>query len=361
MSARRDWTDRARYAMGFVRSELRSKIRPPFLQRLRMLRRGFLSESYILYGFDHNDPALYLSDYSRFRCQRLNDSFSAVLENKIAFTGTFGGFVPVPPIRAVISKGRVIAFQPAAGERASAPGGASGAPLSSADDLIEAADGPGLVIKPFGGLQGRGVWLLRRSADELTIDGRPASAAEVRERIAALDECLVSDCLVQHAYAAGLFPKTVNTIRLYTMIDPADGQPFIPMAAQRIGTGQTIPTDNWSRGGIATMIDLKSGALGRACGYPRSGRVEWHAAHPETGAAIEGVRVERWELICREMLHLAARFPFMKFVGWDVLVTPEHFTVIEGNDPGFNLVQMHQPLLADERLRRCLRAYGIVR
>ena len=78
---------RTRQMAGLVRRELKSSVgrSVPLAARLRMMRRGFLSESYVLYDLERNDPTLYLSDLSRFvRTFHINRS-PHVLDDKFVF------------------------------------------------------------------------------------------------------------------------------------------------------------------------------------------------------------------------------------------------------------------------------------
>ena len=51
---------------------------------------------------------------------------------------------------------------------------------------------------------------------------------------------------------------------------------------------------------------------------------------------------------------------FLKFVGWDVVVTRGGFCVIEGNNPPDSVTQGDHPFLADPRIRRFLEYHEIV-
>ncbi len=331
--------------------------------RLRMLKRGFLSESYVLYDLANQDIREYLPDLARLRCQLLNGRHSSLLNNKLTFAMALQAHVTVPRTRAYIFKGRIIPMEAGTRPAASAAemnGEMNGGPAEVLSRWCR--EGAGLVLKHIAGLQGQGIFVIKpgEGQDGLRVNGEAMDAGAVRQLTSELDEYIVSEFVQQHEYADRLFSGSANTIRLYTMIDPETGEPFVPVAIQRMGTRRTAPVDNWSRGGVAAMIDLETGRLSKACGYPGPGGVEWFTAHPDSGAGIEGAVVAHWQKLLTEMRDLAGRLPFLKFVGWDVLITPEGFCVIEGNDPGFNLVQMHYPMLRDERVRKFFRHHRII-
>lgn len=54
-----------------------------------------------------------------------------------------------------------------------------------------------------------------------------------------------------------------------------------------------------------------------------------------------------------QLLGVAARLPFLPYVGWDIVVDPlGSLKIIEGNHrSGVTILQIHQPLLRDPRIR----------
>ena len=71
---------------------------------------------------------------------------------------------------------------------------------------------------------------------------------------------------------------------------PGEPQPIILRAVQRIGTADTVPTDNWSGGGVCAIVDLERGRLGPGRVNPLKSKspVRQYETHPDTGARIEG-------------------------------------------------------------------------
>jgi hypothetical protein len=141
------------------------------------------------------------------------------------------------------------------------------------------------------------------------------------------------------------------------MWTPGEPAPFIARAVQRMGTPETVPTDNWSAGGISAPIDLESGVLGEGRRNPlKSGQSmgDRVSEHPDTGAQIEGAVLPYWAEVQDTVLRAAASLPFNRMAGWDVLVDSDGVPVIiEANgDSDINLLQVHGGLLTDQRIRR---------
>jgi hypothetical protein len=123
----------------------------------------------------------------------------------------------------------------------------------------------------------------------------------------------------------------------------------------------SAPVDNWTAGGLSAKIDIETGTLGPGVRYPFSKTLNWFAEHPDTGAQIEGRSIPRWESLRERLLDIAAAYSHLPYLGWDIVPTSDRgFTIIEANDcPGVNSLQVHQPLLADDRTRRFYEHHGI--
>jgi len=162
--------------------------------------------------------------------------------------------------------------------------------------------------------------------------------------------------------AQEIFPDAANTVRILTFWDYERNKPYIADAIHRFGTEKSAPVDNFGSGGLSVGIDLDTGELRRGATKPTSAMMEWHSKHPNTGNLIEGVEIPNWNHLCSSICEIAQQFSEVPMVGWDILVTDGGFVVLEGNakDPDFKMMQMHRPLLRDERNRKFLRHHGVV-
>src|SRR5699024_10374507 len=170
-----------------------------------------------------------------------------------------------------------------------------------------------------------------------------------------MNNYLISDLTKQAHYSENIFPDSTNTIRLLVMQDPDNKfEPFIASAVHRFGTESTIPADNWSKGGLSSLIDLEQGTLGPGVSHPKNtnGILKFVNKHPDTGEMITNIRVPHWEKLTREILNITRELN-IKYIGWDILVTNDGYSIIEGNcNSDLDLLQVHSPLLKNRRVKR---------
>jgi len=329
----------------------------PLQKRVEMWRGGYRPESYALYDLSPAHAGEYLPDKVRFQSFSsseaastffINGSFAHdILDDKLLFTRLLAGKLPIPRILALIERGETFAHGQDGG----------------AQDILGLAEARGSVIlKPSDGSRGRGIYQLDWKPD-FSLNGRTVTPAEVRALTQKLNNYLVTETVYQAAYAKTICPATTNTVRVMTFIDPDTNEPFVARAVHRFGTYETRPTDNWSRGGLCAPVDLSTGTLGLGVKHAnRTGsKLVWESHHPDTGEAIEGVRIPHWQTICGALLEAVRSTPFLTYVGWDVAVTEDDFFVIEGNkNTDIDLLQVHGGLLKDPRMRRFYEYHRIV-
>ncbi len=327
----------------------------PLKKRVEMWRAGYSPESYALYDLSPAHAAEYLPDKARLKSFSsdkatstffINGPFARnVLDDKLLFTELLAPTLSVPRILGFIERGSL--FVPGQG----GPQGVLG--------LAEAFGS--VILKPSDGSRGRGIY--RLDWEPRTLNGRAVTPDGVLGLTGKLDNYLVTEVVRQAAYAKTICPATTNTVRVITFMEPGTSEPFIARAVHRFGTFETQPTDNWSRGGLCAAVDLRTGVLGPGVKHAKrtQGKLEWQPHHPDTGEAIEGVRIPRWQGICDALLETVRKAPFLTYVGWDVAVTDDGFFVIEGNkNTDVDLLQVHGGLLKDPKVRSFYEHYGVI-
>ncbi len=339
-----------------LRKLLRKERQWPVALRMRRPRwwlKGFLSRSSVLYDLDHNEHGKYVSDLQRvFRTKRMvNPRLQDVINNKFTTHLLLRAMdVRSPELLGLYSRGAVHPFP--------------------ADDQIHLSTyltslpvGETVFFKVLAGAEGKNIFALTRtSADAMRVNGEVLPIADAIGLLRRQDRpFIIERGLEQHAAVSALFPSSVNTVRALTMLDVNNNnEPFIALAVQRIGCRRSAPSDNWSRGGLSARIDLDTGRLTRATRLPDSNVKEWFETHPDTGAQIAGVVLPHWEETRALILHSARVLSFMEYVGWDIVIGPDGPLVLEANiNTGVNVLQSHQPLFTDPRVRAFYAQRGV--
>ena len=333
-----------------LQEELHGSVSLPLGTRLFGWRHGFTSVSTKRYGLNRSNVHDYVSDYARHvRTPRINGPFAPLLNNKLAFSGFIAGLgATVPEYHCFIDGGTFFPI----GERYE---------MRDAESLLGACvDGGRFIVKPMSGGAGFRVSLVS------SLDGGPAinleavTSDEFLSFVSTLDNAVVCGVVVQHEYASTIFPDTTNSIRVITMWDYDAREPFIAYAGHRFGRPMTVPADNVSRGGLFARVFVEDGRLSRAYSKYGADKMLTHDTHPDTGAQIKDVLVPHWDRVVYGLLDLARRMPYIPYVGWDVIVTADGFTVTEGNNyPHLGHQCLHR-LLDDPRVRAFYRRFGVV-
>jgi hypothetical protein len=338
-----------------VKDELGLRTGVPLGRRLRLLRHGFLSDADGLYDFANGGMGAYLSEFARrYRCRNIN-ALNDIFDHKVVARGLFLGLGFRQAETVALSLGGMILADPFS---------PSARVIGPAElEWRLGKESCGYVMKPEDAGEGLGVLLLEGGGGEVRwrrgLETGPWRASALDARF-----MIIERRLGQAPFWGAIHSETANSLRLLTLWTPGDPEPFVGRALQRIGTAQTIPTDNNSGGGIGVPVDLETGILGLATRRPefRASRDEHFPRHPDSGTAIEGVALPGWREIVESVLRAARHFPYNPYVGWDVLVDQDGTPVIiEANgNTGIKIMQSYGGLLADPRVRRFYEAYGVV-
>jgi hypothetical protein len=351
----------------WLKHERKAHISLPLSRKLEMWRRGFFAESATIYDLPRNDPSLYLTDYQHFHMGQQINGWEGLYDHKLGLRALLlaKGFRQASTL-AYIYEGRILS-DPFSG--AARYVGAS----EMIDSLRAEGDGARWIIKPEDGLRGEGLFMLEfRQGDFWVQRGRDVQRFSFEEFLSGLKQkkagsagaTLIERRLEQGEFWRRLFPDSANTLRLLTLWTPGEAAPFVARAVQRIGTADTVPTDNWSGGGISAPVDLATGRLGEGRMHPLKGKrsTQRFTHHPDTGTLIEGAVLPGWEGVKDVVLRAAASVPFNRMAGWDILVDSEGVPVIlEANgNSDVNLLQVHGGLLAEPNIRQFYRKVGVI-
>jgi len=143
----------------------------------------------------------------------------------------------------------------------------------------------------------------------------------------------VIQCKELHSFSND---TSVNTLRIITIVDES-GKPHVARALFRMGR-ENAAVDNFSSGGMGASIDVDTGVIFQPA-IDKKGRE--YIFHPDSKKQIVGFLIPDWEGYKEFALELAAEFPTVRYVGWDIVKDMNgNYLAIEGNrDAGADLME----------------------
>ncbi|MFN4764645.1 sugar-transfer associated ATP-grasp domain-containing protein [Gillisia sp. Q332] len=341
----KDTYHKSRALFNIINKDIKDGFPISILDKIALWRKGFLAEKYSLYELYKNDSGNYLSDYQTSMARWINEPFNEILTNKFIFSEVVGNYFKVPKTYGIFIQG---IFYPSPNE-------------SSIKGLFERLDS--FVVKPTNGGGGKGVYIIKKSNSSFILNDKTKYTEEELEIFfSSLDNFILTEFIEQSDFALSLNPTSVNTMRILTLIDPITKEPFIARAVQRIGTSASAPQDNFTKGGVSALINLKTGVLSDATAHPKSAKHIRLSHHPDSNIKIEGITIPNWDQIRIEILTAAKQLPMLKCVGWDFVLSKNGLMAIEGNHhPDPDVLQAHGPLLTDDRIRAFYKYYNIIK
>jgi hypothetical protein len=139
---------------------------------------------------------------------------------------------------------------------------------------------------------------------------------------------LVEELIIQNENINKLNNKSVNTIRVMTVLDAENRVNFLG-AAIRMSTGKVV--DNFNAGGIAAPIDLKSGEIFGPAVSKSIQDNKMYYEHPLSHEKIIGFKIPHWDKVIKMVESACYVIPEVRTVGWDVAITDDDVLLVEGN------------------------------
>lgn len=305
---------------------VKNNFKVPFVKKIIMnFCGGYLADQYILYDFKHNNKKEYLSEFDWYKSRYINEPFDFAFNNKVICQEILKHYIKMPVNYFIKNKNNLYDCKDG---------------IKQNEDVYNCiVKHERVVIKPFALGKGNGVHVITYINNKLYFDNEHISKKEMYDFLDRHDGLIISEYMKQHEYANRLFSETVNTIRVVTFRDTNTHEFKIYYAVQRIGTSETIPVDNGSKGGLVAKIDLDTGIMSEArCLH----NLNVYMNHPDSGEKIEGTRIPQWDCLKESLLDLTKRLPYMDFIAWDLLILDSgDICVIEANtSSGVNILQL---------------------
>lgn len=149
---------------------------------------------------------------------------------------------------------------------------------------------------------------------------------------------LAEEAIVQHDEMNKLCERSVNTIRIVTLLSDNGNANFV-YALIRVGSGKN-DVDNVTSGGMYTLLS-KNGEITHPLFCDKT--VSYYTEHPHYGFPFIGFKVPFFKEAIELCKNAAKIEPRMRYVGWDVAITPTGPVLVEGNNlPGYDMCQNHR-------------------
>ena len=190
-------------------------------------------------------------------------------------------------------------------------------PVSALLEFLEGRDRVFCKLRNLGGGEGA----------ERLVKADFASVKDMAEYILEKKFATVEDVIENHPDFAKVYDGAVNTMRMTTLVGD-DGKPYLLYAVLKFGRDGRV-VDNY---GVQGPINLETGIYDFP-GHPGDTTDHrWFTHHPNSGEPLVGLKVPFFEEAKQMVCEAALVIPELRYIGWDVAITPEGPAIIEGNN-----------------------------
>lgn len=175
---------------------------------------------------------------------------------------------------------------------------------------------PTFFAKPSGRASGHGARIVSTQEQDKN---------QIFTELISQGEYILEERIVQCQEMAQFNQTSINTIRT-ALVNTKDGIQML-FAELRTGRKGSI-VDNGGSGGVLVPIDINTGKL---CKYGFDNTGKTYTAHPDSNITFDNLQIPRWLEIQQLSKDLMAKIPNLKYVGWDISITDQGLTIVEGN------------------------------
>lgn len=182
------------------------------------------------------------------------------------------------------------------------------------------------IVKPNYLYCGRGIFV-----QEIT---ESDNVEEIFQELLMKRPLVVEEMIEQVEEMKSYHPDSINTVRINTFKTKESVEIFAPFLRMGRNGGKT---DNIDNDGIGAIIDKDTGII-ITKGF--DGKGNQYIRHPNTDKQIIGSQIPRWKECVETVKELALVMDGDRFCGWDMVLTPIGWAMIEENpDAHFTLGQ----------------------
>lgn len=192
---------------------------------------------------------------------------------------------------------------------------------------------PSFVVKPRDGAFGVGVYLVKETdyTDYRELfDSIRMSGQKTRDEVvwAKNDAVVLEEVIEQVEEMAQFHPWSVNGVRVTTV--KVNGKVHIYHPWFKIGADRHFVTSAVF-GTLDAVINPETGVV-ETKGYKENG--ESFDVHPNTGIPISGYQIPKWKELTDAATEAAMMLENTNYVGWDFVLTPKGWCMMEANYDG---------------------------
>ena len=146
---------------------------------------------------------------------------------------------------------------------------------------------------------------------------------------------VLEELIVQAEELAQFHPASVNSVRA-TAVRAKNGEIVVFHPWLKCGVGGRFVVSA-ALDGFDAEIDSKTGIV-ITDGYSENGKV--YKVHPDSGIQIKGFKIPQWDDLLKMIHDLMEELPEYGYIGWDMVLTPKGWVVMEANYAGECMWQM---------------------
>ncbi len=182
-----------------------------------------------------------------------------------------------------------------------------------------------VIYKPNNAAQGKGIIVLHKKEN----------IKDLYNEVSSWAEGIIEEWIEQHEVLSDIYPNAVNCLRIITV--------YNKNKLNILCGGVTFAVDTEIANGsvgkcLIAPVDMKTGIIVKPAASFKTSTFE---NHPYTNKRILGVQLPFWEEILSMLNEACQMVPEVRYVGWDIAITPTGPIFIEGNTaPGYTYYQI---------------------
>ncbi len=282
--------------------------------------RGFFPWRIQQYGLSEENYKSFISDDDYYYLYPLNNSYSKWVDDKLTtryVLAPFSRFLPEYYYHIADDK-RILRLM-------DCPPGCDNT-IEGIVDLLK--EKKVLASKAAMGSEGMAFFKFEYRDNTFYINREAKTQDEMIRFLDTSSDLIITEYLEMHPDIRKLNPESVNTLRIMVINEHGD-DPVIPYVYLRIGTKKSGTVDNVGHGGMVCKVDPETG---RFYGAESLSNHVFHKeeVHPDTKERLEGF-LPHWELVKDTIIQIAKYIPELRYLGYDVAITPDGFKIVEIN------------------------------